>query len=970
MELGAGAGSGDQLTINNSNFTVDGGSFTNNGVVTISNNSRFNGASPLDISGTGTIVLDDTAGYARLFENGGYMTLGAGQTVRGSGAIGLNNPAITNNGLISADVNGRTIDIDPAGGNGGIGGGLGASGAASFLNAGTMQATGGGNLQLEGGFFDNTAGLIVAQNGSTVTLANDVRVLGGSMQSVGTGIVNAHSANQYFQNVTLTSGSRLDVNNDNVNLNTTFVNNGTVTVSNNSRFNSEGGGNLTITGTGTIVLDNSTGYARLFENGGIMTLGSNQTITGSGQIGLNNPVIVNNGVLSLSGGGSIDLDVSGGNGGVSTGTGVGTGTNSAFLNNGTVSVNGASTLSIEGGLYENATGHGFAATGGSTIDLNNDVRVLNGFLSSDATSVINAHSANQYFQNVTLTSGSRLDVSSDNVNLNTAFVNNGTVTVSNNSRFNSEGGGNLTISGTGTIVLDDTGGYAHLFENGGVMTLGSNQTITGSGQIGLNDPVIVNNGVLSLSGGGSIDLDVSGGNGGVSTGTGVGTGTNSAFLNNGTVSVNGASTLSIEGGLYENATGHGFAATGGSTIDLNNDVRVLNGFLSSDATSVINAHSANQYFQNVTLTSGSRLDVSSDNVNLNTAFVNNGTVTVSNNSRLDSEGGGNLTISGTGTIVLDDTGGYAHLFENGGVMTLGSNQTITGSGQIGLNDPVIVNNGVLSLSGGGSIDLDVSGGNGGVSTGTGVGTGTNSAFLNNGTVSVNGASTLSIEGGLYENATGHGFAATGGSTIDLNNDVRVLNGFLSSDATSVINAHSANQYFQNVTLTSGSRLDVSSDNVNLNTAFVNNGTVTVSNNSRLDSEGGGNLTISGTGTIVLDDTGGYAHLFENGGVMTLGSGQTVRGSGQIGINNPAIVNNGLISGDVNGRNLDIDPSGGNGGVGAGNGVGTGGNSAFYNTGTVQAANGGTTTLEGGLYENSLSGKIRGDGSRQHVHDGQ
>ena len=153
MELGAGAGSGrpadDQQQQFHSRWRARSRTTASLPYRIIRGSTA---RSPLDISGTGTIVLDDTAGYARLFENGGYMTLGAGQTVRGSGAIGLNNPAITNNGLISADVNGRTIDIDPAAGNGGIGGGLGASGAASFLNAGTMQATGGGNLQLEGGF--------------------------------------------------------------------------------------------------------------------------------------------------------------------------------------------------------------------------------------------------------------------------------------------------------------------------------------------------------------------------------------------------------------------------------------------------------------------------------------------------------------------------------------------------------------------------------------------------------------------------------------------------------------------------------------------------------------------------------------------------------------------------------------------------------------------------------------------------
>ena len=563
--------------------------------------------------------------------------------------------------------------------------------------------------------------------------------------------------------------------------------------------------------------------------------------------------------------------------------------------------------------------------------------------------MINAVGTTQYLTNVVTTAGTKINVNNDDLLLNTSFVNNGTVTVANGSRLDSEGAANLTISGTGTIVLDNSVGFAHLFENGGIMTLGSNQTITGSGQIGINNPAIVNNGVLSLTGGGSIDLDVAGGNGGISGG--VGTGNNSAFLNNGTVSVAGASTLSIEGGLYENAAGHAFTATGGSTINLNGDSRILNGTLSADASSVINAVATTQYLTNVATTAGTKINVNNDDLLLNTSFANNGTVTVANGSRLDSEGAGNLTISGTGTIVLDDTAGFAHLFENGGAMTLGSGQLVEGSGQIGVNNPVITNNGLINANvNGRTIDIDPSGGNGGISGGLGA-SGV-ADFLNASTMEATGGGNLQLEGGYYDN-TGGLIVARAGSTVTLAGDSRVVDGTLQSVGSGVINATSTTQYLQTATLASGSKINVNNDNLLLNTSFVNNGTVTVANGSRLDSEGAANLTISGTGTIVLDDTAGFAQLFQNGGVMTLDSGQTVQGSGQIGLNNPIIVNNGLISGNVAGRNLDIDPTGGNGGINGG--VGTGGNTAFYNTGTVQSANGGTTTLEGGLYENSAAG---------------
>ena len=943
-------GGGNALNINNGNVSIDLGSVTNDGTISIAANSRFDsGSGPLTIGGTGTIVLDNSGGFAHLFENGGIMTLGSGQTVRGSGQVGINSPAIINDGLISADVSGRTLDIDPAGGSGGLGGGgVGTGMNAGFLNNATMQASGGGTLAIDGGLFENGAsGVIQALNGSVVSLNGNSRIVGGTLKSIGTGVINAVNTTQYLQAVTLGAGTKVNVTNDNLLLNTSLVNNGTITVAANSRLDSEGGANLTISGTGTIVLDNSAGYAHLFENGGIMTLGSNQVITGSGQIGINNPIIVNNGLLSLKGGGAIDLDVAGGSGGI--GGGVGASGFAAFLNNGGVVVAGASTLSIEGGYYDNSPSS-IAASGGSTINLNGDSRIVGGTLSADATSAINAVNTTQYLQAVTLGAGTKINVTSDNLLLNTSLVNNGTITVAANSRLDSEGGANLTISGTGTIVLDNSAGYAHLFENGGIMTLGSNQVITGSGQIGINNPLIVNNGLLSLKGGGAIDLDVAGGSGGV--GGGLGASGVAAFLNNGGVVVAGASTLSIEGGYYDNSPSS-IAASGGSTINLNGDSRIVGGTLSTDAASVINAVNTTQYLQAVTLGAGTNINVRSDNLLLNTSLVNNGTITVAANSRLDSESA-NLTITGTGTIVLDNSAGYARLFENGGIMTLGSNQVVTGSGQIGLNNPLIVNNGLLSLNGGGAIDLDVAGGSGGV--GGGLGASGVAAFLNNGGVVVAGASTLFIEGGYYDNSPSS-IAATGGSTINLNADSRIVGGTLSADATSGINAVNTTQYLQAVTLGAGTKINVTSDNLLLNTSLVNNGTITVAANSRLDSEGAANLIISGTGAIVLDNSAGYARLFENGGLMTLGAGQTVSGSGQIGLNNPLIVNNGLINATIPGGGIDIDAAGGSGGIGGGVGSGT---SSLYNTGLMSASNS-TLAFEGGLYENGASDGLKQGG---------
>ncbi|MEO7158888.1 MAG: choice-of-anchor D domain-containing protein [Vicinamibacterales bacterium] len=956
-------GSGNQFNISNgSNFFV-GGAVINNGLINIRNASQlFGNGAPVAFTGTGTIVLDNSVNFAQISGSGQQFTFGSGQTLRGSGGLGVNNTFITNAGLVSADSALRTISVDAQGGSGGAaGGGVGTGGNAGLFNTGTMQATGGGNLQFESGFYENSAlGVIQALAGSTVTLNNDSRIVGGTLTSVGTGVINAHGASQYLTNVTLAAGSNLDQNNDNLYLNTSFVNNGTLKIANASQLINElgSGGALTISGTGTIVLDNSTNFAYINGNGGKIIFGSNQSITGSGSLGINNTYIVNNNLFSATGGGAISIDAAGGSAGVG-GAGVGTGNNAGLLNNNIIQATGASSISFASGLYENAAGSVIRAVGGSVINLNSDSRILNGTLTSDATSVINAHGASQYLNNVTLSAGSNLDQNNDNLYLNTSFVNNGTLKIANASQLINElgSGGALTISGTGTIVLDNSTNFAYINGNGGKIIFGSNQSITGSGSIGVNNTYIVNNNIFSASGGGAISIDAAGGSGGVA-GAGVGTGNNSGLLNNNIIEATGGSTISFESGLYENAAGGVMRAVGGSTINLNSDSRIVNGALTSDATSVINAHNASQYLNNVTLSAGSNLDQNNDNLYLNTSFVNNGTLKIANASQLFNElgSGGALTISGTGTIVLDNSVNFAYINGNGGQDIFGAGLTIRGSGGVGVNNTVMINNGLISADAGTGISIDATGGNSGLAVG-GVGTGSHSGMLNNATLQATNGRTLAFESGLYENAGLGLIRAINGSVVSLNNDSRILNGTLTSDATSVINAHGVSQYLTNVTLSAGSNLDQNNDNLYLNTSFINNGTLKIANASQLFNElgGGGALTIGGTGTIVLDNSVNFAHINGSGGQDIFGAGLTIRGRGNVGVNNTIMTNNGLISADVAGGGISIDAMAGSGGIAGG--VGTGGISGLLNTGTIQAANGGTLSFESGRYENTVTGSL-------------
>ena len=101
----------------------------------------------------------------------------------GGAGFGFNGAmALTNNGLISSQVSGRTITINPA---------------TSFANAGTLEAINGGSLAVPLGY-TQTAGITRLSGGGTISALsgltlNTITVAGGRLE--GTGTITANVAN-------------------------------------------------------------------------------------------------------------------------------------------------------------------------------------------------------------------------------------------------------------------------------------------------------------------------------------------------------------------------------------------------------------------------------------------------------------------------------------------------------------------------------------------------------------------------------------------------------------------------------------------------------------------------------------------------------------------------------------------------------------------------------------------------------
>src|SRR5664279_3977972 len=204
-------------------------------------------------------------------DGNGTTTLGANVVVRGQGNIGhaINtggNNVLTNNGLISADVSGGTLNIvAPADGGG-----------SSVINNGTLQAINGGTLLLSTNINSNSGSQIIAGAGSTV-VQSGVK-LNGVISVSGTGSFQANnSGSNFLDGVTFTGALDLTQGNARERIINSATLNGTVNIVNGgilSMDSASGSANQTLSGNVTINL-NDAGARLAIDGTGTTTLGAN-----------------------------------------------------------------------------------------------------------------------------------------------------------------------------------------------------------------------------------------------------------------------------------------------------------------------------------------------------------------------------------------------------------------------------------------------------------------------------------------------------------------------------------------------------------------------------------------------------------------------------------------------------------------------------------------------------------------------
>ena len=282
---------------------VTGGLALNGATINIGANSTFAPQGSQTISGNGQIVFVDDGNVSnRLNVEAGTLTLASGVTVRGgNGVIGQQSfiggaADLVNQGLITADRNGRSITIDVSG---------------SFINQALARAENGGTLVLQNGTFDNSAGTLRALDTSTVHLSN-VELSGGVLDTSGSGrFTLANNGN--FVNGTTVNG-RIDMAGGTGVLRISdggMVLNGLIDIGSNSIVATQG--SQTISGSGQIVFADGNASNRLNIEAGSLVLGAGVTVRGQqGVIGQQTFIggaatLTNLGTIHADGGGTIAI---------------------------------------------------------------------------------------------------------------------------------------------------------------------------------------------------------------------------------------------------------------------------------------------------------------------------------------------------------------------------------------------------------------------------------------------------------------------------------------------------------------------------------------------------------------------------------------------------------------------------------------------------------------------------------------
>ena len=418
-------------------------------------------------------------------------------------------------------------------------------------------------------------------------------------------------------------------------------------------------------------------------------------------------------------------------------------------------------------------------------------------------------------------------------------------------------------------------------------------------------------------------------------------GTNTRTLQTGGAS---AGTLNLNGGTLTN-TGGTLVADADGVINLSGTT-ILNGTLLTSGTGVITTPSggASQNtatLNGVTIASGSTFVGAPNSLTtLVGTITNNGTLALAA-SVAGSAGfylSGTVTLAGSGAVTLGNSSGNYIGGSGASQLINAAGHTIQGSGNIGLDQAIITNAGLIVANQPTLLEINPRSGT--------------TVLTNTGTLRATNSATLQLTGpGNFDNAGGT-IEAQNGSTVQLVSGPVIIGGTLLTSGTGVITTPSggASQNtatLNGVTIATGSTFVGAPNSLTtLVGTITNNGTLALASTGQAaDLYVFQEVTLTGSGVMTLSNSSGNRITGSAASSRLINAaGHTIEGAGQIGLNATAITNEGLIVANQP-TGIVIDPSG----------------NGLTNTGTLRVNAGSTlrvtdnltnfsgTTLTGGTY---------------------
>jgi hypothetical protein len=401
--------------------------------------------------------------------------------IQGKGDVGGNSLQVINepDGLIDANGD-QALTLNPRPSD-------------PMINMGIMRASSGGNLVLTGnalGSFDNTGGLIEALDASTVTLISGVSVVGGTLQTSGSGTIEVPTS---------TAAGLADVTIDgvlNVRNNSDLYLGGTITNAGNTIniLNTSNSTNIfvdtavSLDGGGTVTLGGSSTTSRIVDgvgsdgSDGVLTNVDN-VIQGKGDIGGNTLQVINepNGLIDANADQALTLNPRPSN---------------PMINRGTMQASAGGNLVLTGngnGSFDNTAGL-IEALDASTVTFASGGSISGGVLKTSGSGTIQVLPSNV---------GAMADLTIDG----TVVVNNNSDlyfggTIENLGSVNVIGASNTTeiivnspvvVTGPGSINLQGSAGLSKINGSGDIEIVGG--SVNGIGSV--NVPILFNNATVS-----------------------------------------------------------------------------------------------------------------------------------------------------------------------------------------------------------------------------------------------------------------------------------------------------------------------------------------------------------------------------------------------------------------------------------------------------------------------------------------